>query len=374
MASLLSQLLHDLRQRYSYLAGELARLKSILPAEALGYRDTIARLAERGLQRIDALLLDPDIHQLKYAKNYYHIYKRLSELVQQLEDGPVLALGRYNDSDRFLTVLTNKICAESGYPYSPPLCTALSTQYYCALVGMDLILVSCSEPFHLLGLSDIYHELGHFILFREERKLMAPLRTVVDGHFARVTKEANQKGWPTASIELIEDHRQSWQRNWLLEFGCDLIATYCCGPAYGWTNVRLCAKVSNDVFQIMSSHPADEARATAIRLMLERIGATPDAARIDGQWQELLLTTGAGKPQEFDLAFPTSLMGELADLMNGLAATLGLAPYPGGNPTGGTIAVALNEAWDTFLRQPALFAGWETSRIAALRQSLGLAK
>lgn len=176
MASLLHQLLFDVKQRCAYLWAELERLKDTLPTEAKPYRDRMAQLLARSSQRIEALINDPGVQHPHLARNYYYDYKRLAELVQAVEEGPVLALVHYGDKDQLATKIVHRICAEIRYPYAPPLCSAISAQYYWSLTGMDLIFVPCSEPFHLLGLADLYHELAHFILFRDEKTLLRPYR------------------------------------------------------------------------------------------------------------------------------------------------------------------------------------------------------
>jgi hypothetical protein len=74
--------------------------------------------------RIVNLLRDPGIQHPQFAKNYYYDYKRLAELVQAMEEGPVLALGRFSTEDRMVTMLVQRICDEAGYPFDKPLCSA----------------------------------------------------------------------------------------------------------------------------------------------------------------------------------------------------------------------------------------------------------
>ena len=62
------------------------------------------------------------------VRNYYHHYKRLSELVFNLEAGPVTALKHFEDDDRDITRIVGRMCQEIGYPYPAPLCVALSSR------------------------------------------------------------------------------------------------------------------------------------------------------------------------------------------------------------------------------------------------------
>ncbi len=204
MASLLHQLLHDVGQRCSYLISELDRVKANLPPEAHAYRDKMAALLQWAARHVSTLLNDPGIQNPHFARNYYYDYKRLAELVQAMEEGPVLALGRYSAEDRMVTMVVQRICDETGYPYDKPLCSAMSAQYYWALTGMDLIFVPCSEPLHLLGLADLYHELAHFVLYRKANSLILPFERIVDQHFDQAVREARQKGWPSRSLDALQ--------------------------------------------------------------------------------------------------------------------------------------------------------------------------
>lgn len=172
MSSLLHQLLHDLRQRCGHLLEELKKLDH-LKDEARQHSDQTQRRVERTGRIIEQFLADPGLNHPLLVRNYYHDYKRLSETVFNLEAGPVIALKHFQDYDRDITRIVACICREIGYPYSAPLCVALSSQYYWAIPAADLVFVPCSEPFHLLSLADLYHELAHFILEREKARLCA---------------------------------------------------------------------------------------------------------------------------------------------------------------------------------------------------------
>jgi hypothetical protein len=363
MPALLEQLLHDLLQRYRFLRDELVSVPSGLSPEVLAYRDRLQTRVERFISAIDDLLADPDLSQPSFARNIFHIYKRLSEFAQAADEGPVFALSRFAPRDLFLTRLVADICREFAFPHTPPLCTAMSTQYYCTITGMDLLLLPHSEPNHLLGLPDIYHELGHIILFRDSA-LLTRLRNRSQAHFQREILRAQSEGWPANSVAALETYRNRWLGEWSIEFGCDLIATYVCGPAFGWTNARLCARLSPDFYEIINSHPADAARTSAIKLMIQHLGFYTEAHQIDLQWEELRKTAVQQEPQEFHLAFPTSLLEELVQEVVAFCPAAGIKPYtPGSMP----IAKLLNDAWTTFLSSPGSYATWEVAQIAALK-------
>jgi len=238
---------------------------------------------------------------------------------------------------------------------------------------VDLIFVPCSEPFHLLGLPDLCHELAHFILLRQEAQLLRPFRRTVKRHFDQIIRAAHQKGWPKGSAEAIGDYRRSWNKSWLLEFASDMVAAYCAGPAYGWSNVRLCANLSADIFANADTHPADHARTIAIGLMLDRMGYENNAAEIDAKWQELSTISGQVQPQEFELAYPRGLLEALADFLFEKCHQLGLVLYSDVPPAEDLhIMRLLNNAWREFRSRPEGFSLWERDRVDRLHAALDL--
>ena len=149
MTHILEPLLHDLAERFRFLDAEISAIH--LPPEAEPCRQRIHRLVVMAKGRIDSVLADPDIGRPDFANNFYHTYKRLSELAQAVDEGPLFALSRFRAEDRFLTKVVGTACQEVGFPYSAPICAAMSSQYYCAMTGMDLVLVPHGEATHLLA-------------------------------------------------------------------------------------------------------------------------------------------------------------------------------------------------------------------------------
>lgn len=370
MSSLVHQLLHDLRQRCDHLVEELRKLDS-LHEEARPYRDQTATRLTRAGSFIESLLADPDLDHPSLARNYYHRYKRLSELVFNQEWGPVTALKRFRDDDRDITRIVACICREIGYPYSAPLCVSFSAQYYWALPEWDLVFVPCSEPFHLLSLADLYHELAHFILAREKARLVAPLLRIIEDYFRQRLREAQQIGWAEESINRIRERRARWLETWYEEFAADMFATFWAGPAFGWCNLRLCTNQSVELFRAADSHPADDARHAGVQAMLRQIGSCAEAARIDMRWSELVALSGQSPPPEYDLTYPQDLMDQISVTVLTVARHMKMTPWSGG-PTESAfhIGALLNRAWDSFFSVPAAFAESEKHQIGMIRARL----
>lgn len=363
MTTLLEQLFHDLAQRYRFLSGEVSAVSSTIP-EVIAYKDRIKKQIDRSLDIIESFIDDPGLSKPELARNNYHAYKRLSEYAQVLDEGPVSALTRFQARDLFLTRLVSTMCNEFTFPHNQPLCSAITNQYYCILPHMDLLLVPHSEPDHLLGLPDIYHELGH--LWRDAA-FIERLRTRAQEFYEEEILRAQREAWPKNAIEALKGYSKRWFDSWLTELSCDLLATYVCGPAYGWTNARLCARLSPSFYEISASHPADAARTIAIRIMLQQQGHLVPAHQIDLQWQDLQKTAAQTEPQEFRLAFPDALLEALVEEVSSYCQSAGLMKY---DPKSMPIAKLLNDAWEQFLEDPAGFRKWEAVQISRLRTQL----
>ena len=370
MATLLHQLLYDVRQRCNFLANTLDGLKPTLAKEALPYREQMAQRVARIQAHVESMLIDPALQDPNLARNYYYDYKRIAELSQDIEAFPVLALSRFGEEDRIMTTILDRLCKEVGYPYRSPLCSTISSTYYWAVSSMDLVFVPCSEPFHLLALSDLYHELAHFIMAREEKRIVPTLKNEIDRQFDILRDEAKQRGVPSGTLSQIENARRQWKRNWYLELSCDMIAAFWVGPAFGWSNVRLCANASAGLFDGMDSHPADESRASGISLMLRKIGCAKEADDIDSYWTELVGLSGELRPQEFELVYPPKLLNTLVEEIMKTAQDLGLVCWKDQVDDGSIrVTTLLNQAWNSFRNAPATFAEYETEQIARLRGS-----
>lgn len=119
MDSLVHQLLFDLHQRSRFLSDQLTRLAGKLPTDAESYRGKMANRAERTADLIQSMLSDPGLQHPQLAKNFFHAYKRLAELLHEIESGPLLALKHFDNGEWLITRLVSAICTEVGFPDSP---------------------------------------------------------------------------------------------------------------------------------------------------------------------------------------------------------------------------------------------------------------
>src|SRR5262249_17000289 len=156
------------------------RCSSAVPAEVETYRASMEQRATRARLLVEKLLADPDLSDPLFAPNFFRDFRDLARLVQALENLPLLVLRRFDEREVTTTRLVQRICHEVGYPYTAPVCSSLSSQYYWTAPDMDLVFVPSLEPDRLLGLADVYHELGHILLFRAQQALLNPALRLVD--------------------------------------------------------------------------------------------------------------------------------------------------------------------------------------------------
>ena len=235
--------------------------------------------------------------------------------------------------------------------------------------SLDLILVPHGEATHLLAWADLYHELGHFVLARDPARLVQPLRKRISKHFTDAVQEASRQSRTANAIEELHAYRALWLGDWILEFACDWFATFAAGSSFAWANLRLCARMSTDLFGISSSHPADAARTQAVIEMLKVILGDTSTHQIESHWQELLRTVGTKEPQHFRIAYPPGLLRELAAEAGQLFRSAGFHSY---NPGSKRIGDLLAEAWNYFRSDPSSFPAWERAKLHQLRKAFKL--
>ena len=376
MNLLLQGLLSDLLQRCDRLKQEIQHVNT-LPQEIEDYRDGIVNQLSFVDAAIRTIQQDPDINVPAFTKNFLHKYKRLTERVRALEGGPVLALSRFSEHDRLLTMISHKIASEVNYQAAPPLCAALSSYHYWTNPATNIIMVPAVEPLHLLGLSDLYHEIGHIIIFRNN--LLDAFKVNIDQFFELEIKKVQKEAKPKEYRELLKHTASMWKQTWMLEFAADMIAAYLSGPAFGWANIRLCINISNDLFAsspgMYHEHPADDARNEAICGMLALIGEKKSA--IDGirdTWDRFIALSGYSKPQDYELRFPPQLITELGGFIDQQCRKMNLKSYSQQKSVGSdfNFTQLLNTAWMEFNNSPATFPDWELKRIEVIKKHFKL--
>lgn len=373
MASLLRDLLLDLRRRASHISDELrAMAGSVSPEFEVHYNDVVDRTRRAG-EAVEDMLRDPDLSDSHLEPNFFIVFKRLSELLLNIEDSSLLILKRCSDADRLLSAILRKICLEVGYKDPPPLCGALSFQYFQALVGMDIVMTPPTQAADLLSLPDLYHELAHFVVFRQRATFEVKALTVIHGFFENALRKAAQQGLPSASLDSIRGNRDLWAGDWFVEFVCDMIATFWCGPAYGWANLRLSA-TRGDLYHEVATHPADDARRVGIDCMLRAISQRTAADEINDKWEELKRLSPSSQPSGYARRYPAELLSQLATEIFEACCASGFRSFADQKTTGASESVLgiIDEGWRVFVEDAGRFAKHATEALKQLRELCGL--
>ncbi len=370
MPSLLHNLLLDLRRRGHCVLNELAVLEKSLPANFNAHRAGVVQRLTRALSVVDGLLADPDLADPLLEPNFFMDFKRLSELILNVEDSSLLILKRCSQEDRFLSALLQQICREVGYKEPAPLCGALSFQYFQALMGMDIIMTPQTQASELLALPDLYHELAHFVLFRRRTEFEVPLLGLIHKFFTDAIRKGKQQGLPKASLEIIRDNHVLWTGSWHVEFACDMVATYWCGPAYGLANLRLSA-TRGDPYQDGSTHPADDARRAGIECLLKLAGETKAAGEIDTLWHDLKRLSPSAQPPGYAKRYSTRLLEKLAECIYAACVKAGFRRFADQqHQTDAFVSRTVSDAWKAFQHDAGAFPTFESSAIGRLKSQL----
>jgi hypothetical protein len=369
MTSLLQKLLLDLKRRANWILGELAALGKTLPGDFETHRRDAATRVTRAVTWIEHTLRDPDLGDPKLEPNFFREFKRISELIVSIEDTSLLILKRCSEEDRFLTSMLSQICREVGYKDAPPLCGALSFQYFQALMETDIIMTPQGQASELLALPDLYHELAHFVVYRERPVLEVPVLAIIHKYFADAIRKGRQQGSPQATMDAIAKNSALWTSLWHVEFACDMVATYWCGPAYGLANLRLSA-TRGDPYQDSGTHPADDARKAGIECILKLAGESGAATGIDQMWQDLKRLSPSVRPGGYTKRYPFQLLEQVAQCVYQACVGLGFRRFGQYQSGGAIVGGAVSQAWEAFQRDAATFAAYEATAVQELRKKL----
>lgn len=299
------------------------------------------------------------------------LYKQLVDKLSMLENVVVAALARSHNDDAYVNQLVRAICREVDYPIRRPVASCLSRTYYHIYSEYGLMCMPLLESDFLLHIADIYHELCHPLLQLDNPKLetfqknLGMFNAIAKRHFTDQVSHYERNTSRQDMIDMQYVWRGCWIMKWSIEFYCDLFGLYTLGPAYAWSNLHLCVKNSNDVYDVphfeITSHPPDEARMQALFHGLNLLGYADDCRQIEAKWDEFKSTMQFTKQAEYDHAVPDLLLEQIAVSAYEAVKTLGCRlALPGGQ---GPIAAMLNEAWTVFWQNPADFPEWEQQTV-----------
>lgn len=306
-------------------------------------------------------------------------FKRIVAHIDFLEVNGFAALNRLNEDDKHLNMLVEQIIEEINYPLLPPAVTLLSQGYFYSLPSLGLLGIPLGEAESLLHLPDLYHELAHPLIdLRYEPRvqpfrqgLLHGLKTVGEYIAHELERENRSRGPRTFSVYLTT-WMKSWNESWLVEFFCDLFATYTIGPAFAWAHLHLCIKRGVNPYTVSgfvtTSHPADDARMTIMLHGLRHMGFIDDAQSIADRWQEFIHLAGYKPEPEYHRCYAPHVLENLASIAHKAVERMGCRIA---NPNiTGIVHNILNSAWTKFWHDPRAYPNWEVDAVYQLRAQL----
>lgn len=247
-----------------------------------------------------------------------------------------------------------------------------SATYYWAYPKYNMIALPQDEEEYLLNLSDIFHEIGHLIYQQSEKYLVSNHTGYLSNFYSSERQRLRDEETSHDNINDLVLAEKCWNSGWTEEFTCDLIATYLVGPAYGWTNMKICTISSGDnaVYSeeyLFRQHPPDESRMRVIFKMLETLGFNTELQEIKNAWNKFLDETKNTKPRSYDFIFTDNLIESITKNVFEACRNLALRSYSDQlKLKSPPVAQVINDAWTKIRTDPQGFQAWESLEISKL--------
>ena len=264
----------------------------------------------------------------------------------------------------FLNDVLTAIHSRIGLPFPSPAVSCTSSEYYFSHLLTNTVYVPLSEAAFLLHMPDFYHELGHLLLVHPTRDTKSRLALagaadafgVIDKWYRRQVGGTGRSSLPVPLRDGVKWMWSQWKSSWIQEAFCDLFALFAAGPAYAYSNLHLVLKTDDDIYALClftdQEHPASEARMRLLDAGMRLLGHGREALEVRNEWDAMAQLCGS-PPPEYNHAFPSQLLQEIAGAIIPALGRSGLRGYSGagGMQDGGenTVASILNDAWRSFL-------------------------
>jgi hypothetical protein len=278
----------------------------------------------------------------------------------------------YGANEHYLTLLAARISDEAGFPIATPIVGTFSQSGYWTNPELRTICLPAGEHNQLLAFPDLVHELAHMLLHEIGGELSVEfLAKAVVPYSQRLGTIAGDNGF---GLRLYRQYRI-----WHVELVADAIATYVCGPSYGWEHIRLSAQsgalarrdlaqpwhpATPDEVPQRFPHPADTARTTLIATVLHNTGQQTSATALNAQWTALTRHAGTA-PATYAATYPDRLLETLAEMTLAWCRENDLVAFA--NSRAGAVVGHIDRAWTQQLADPGAFGKDEAQRVAALR-------
>lgn len=327
-------------------------------------------------QETQLLISSGDLDIESLASNNIIRYNTIHEKILNIELFRFLVIINYDEAEVYFKKKITKIYEEINcFFQNPPIITTISNSddYFWAFPGYDIIAVPNGEQRNLLNLPDLYHEMGHLFFSQYEKFLIGNINKTIEAFYnAEIVRVDSEQRAQTLK-SFYREKLVRWASVWVMEFSCDLIATYLVGPAYAWTNLKICTLSSghSNIYNDSAKHPSDEARMRAICYLLNKMGHVPEVKEIDESWDKFLKATNNPVPANYYDIFPQALLEDLAESVYKGCQKIDLRCYADQQTAEGeTVSKILNDAWVKLFASPDEFADWEKLKIETINSLL----
>jgi hypothetical protein len=324
---------------------------------------------------IQAVIQSGDLEVEALTSNNIIKYNMFDENLQDIELFRYLVIINYGKAEAYFKRKVTRIYEEINCLQKVPIITTISNSedYYWALPSYDIIAVPAGEERNLLNLPDLFHEMGHLIYNQYQIYLKGTIDQNLTDYYGKETQRVINEQRSEKLITLYRESMANWKSSWIMEFCCDLIATYLVGPAYAWTNLKITTQSSgqNGIYNGSPDHPSDESRVRAVFYMLKKTGQLAELKELEDVWAKFLSANSNVKPANYASICPQNVIEQLADNVYDGCKQIDLRSYGDQlakfkNP----ISKILNDAWAVVLQRPSDFKVWEQDAIAKLDESL----
>lgn len=191
-------------------------------------------------------------------------------------------------------------------------------------------------------------------------------------HYNQLSVQKKRESAPDDILFLIRSIHSNW-KYWIEEFFCDLFALFLLGPAYAWSHLHLCAKKSDNIYNLSQglpqSHPSDEARMRISLMALEALGFDSQRYEIDEKWRTVMGQRGS-PVVEYQYAYPDSLLQYIVNVILAGMRQCGFSIVSEeiiNNGKSDDIRNTLNGSWKTYWTSPSDFRRWEINTLNELK-------
>lgn len=227
-------------------------LKKLIPhplkyTELSSLADRCGRIIDDNVQQLKYFLQELDKRNENDTRDIYRGFRICARYIELIEYFGISALYYQTPELGYLNKLIIKIHREINLPLTPPSVACISTSYYFFNRFTNVIFVPIGESNFLLHLPDLFHEIGHEVLYNKEKALRLEkvnecykkaIGLITKYYKDLLSRKMRETGPEEIPRTIIHIHSQ-WKNYWVEEFFCDLFACFTLGPAYAWSHFIL---------------------------------------------------------------------------------------------------------------------------------------